>query len=230
MSKCIRAATLLVAAILLSRTAQAEELPGTAASITVSGIVFERQLNGGAATAAPTPDGLTITSGAKTDFFRETDGITAYGNAPVILTSVDNTRPFTFTVKVAPQFGATYDAGALYMWERNDKWLKFAFERDERGQSRIVTVRTHGTSDDNNHDVVPEKSAYMRVSSDTVSLGFYYSVDGRSWHLVRLLRNDYPPRSWLGLSAQSPTGFGSRASFTEIRMSDRSVGDFRAGQ
>lgn len=222
--------SLLLAAVFLSGSARAEDLPGTAASINVGGIAFERQLNGGAAATELTSDSVTISSGAKTDFFRETDGSTAYGNAPVILAAIDNTRPFTFTVNVTPQFGATYDAGALYLWVREDNWLKFAFEQDERGRSRIVTVRTQGTSDDNNHDVLTAKSAFLRISSDTVTLGFYHSVDGRSWQLARVFRNDYPPRLWLGLGAQSPSGIGNHARFASIRLSDRSVKDFRAGQ
>jgi regulation of enolase protein 1 (concanavalin A-like superfamily) len=127
----------------------------------------------------------------------------------VLLTAIDNTKPFTFTTRVTPVLHETYDAGALYLWVREDHWLKMAMERDERGLSRIVTVRTHGTSDDNNHDAISAKSAFLRVSSDTSSIGFYYSLDGKSWQLVRVFRNDYPPRLWLGLSAQSPMGMAT---------------------
>lgn len=221
---------LALAAVLFANPAHAEDLPGTAARIDVSGLAFERELNGGAARSTATPEGVTITSGAKTDFFRETDAATAYANAPVILTAIDNTRPFTFTARVMPELASTYDAGALYLWEREDKWLKFAFERDERGLSRMVTVRTLGTSDDNNHDAVSAGSAYLKVSSDTVSLGLYYSLDGQSWQLVRVFRNDYPPRLWLGASAQSPLGAGNRVRFEAIALTDRSVADFRKGQ
>lgn len=205
-------------------------MPVAPAAISANGITFQRQLNGGAAATQTSPDGVTIASGAKTDFFRETDGVTAYANAPVILTGIDNTRPFTFIARVTPELGATYDAGALYFWTRDDKWLKFAFERDERGLSRIVTVRTDGTSDDNNHDVVSAGSVFMKVSSDTVSLGFYYSVDGQSWQLVRVFRNHYPARLWLGLSAQSPTGAGNWARFEAVQLTNLSVSDFRTGQ
>lgn len=79
----------------------------------MGGIAFERALNGCEAVVEPGADGLTITSGAKTDFFRETDGTRAYGNAPVLLTEIDNTRPFTFTARVLPELVTNYDAGAL---------------------------------------------------------------------------------------------------------------------
>jgi hypothetical protein len=74
-----------------------------------------------------------------------------------------------------------------------------AMERDERGKTRIVTVRTIGTSDDNNHDVVETKGVRMKISSDTRTVGFYYSLDGVGWQLVRLFRNDYPKSIRLGL-------------------------------
>lgn len=217
-------------ALLVTSPVLGQDLPGSAAKVATSGVVFERALNGGDGAATVGQDDLSLRSGPKTDFFRETDGTTAYGNAPVLLSRVDNTRPFTFTVRVAPVLTETYDAGALYLWVREDKWLKFAFERDERGLSRIVTVRTDGTSDDNNHDAVAAPAVHLRISSDTRSIGFYYSRDAKSWQLVRVFRNDYPAALWLGLSAQSPLGGGNIARFSEMRMTPGSIKDFRAGE
>ncbi|MGD0506895.1 MAG: hypothetical protein ABSA27_03815 [Terriglobales bacterium] len=41
---------------------------------------------------------------------------------------------------------------------KENLWLKMAMEMDERQKTRMVSVRTIGTSDDNNHDVITEKS------------------------------------------------------------------------
>ena len=147
-----------------------------------------------------------------------------------MLTRIDNTRPFTFSSRIEPTLVDTYDAGALYLWVGETRWLKMALERDERGLSRVVTVRTEGTSDDNNHDVIEAKSAHFKISSDTRSIGFYYSVDGETWQLVRVFRNDYPPELWLGLSAQSPIGKGNTARFDKLSLTERSVTDFRMGK
>jgi len=224
---------LLVGLALLATAGPAcakEEAVEAAAKVEASGIVFDRALNGAEVAAGGKPGSLAIESGPRTDFFRETDGKTSYGNAPVLLAAIDNSRPFSFSVRVTPSLIETYDAGALYLWVDGENWLKFAFERDENGRSRIVTVRTHGTSDDNNHDAVASESVFLKVSSDTTSLGFYYSVDGVSWQLVRVFRNDYPARVWLGLSAQSPLGAGNRAEFSLLRLTDASVKDFRKGE
>lgn len=36
------------------------------------------------------------------------------------------------------------------------------FEQDERGKHRVVTVRTVGTSDDNNHEVIEQDNIYYK--------------------------------------------------------------------
>ena len=105
-----------------------------------------------------------------------------------------------------------------------------AMERDERGRVRIVSVRTNGTSDDNDHDVVTSKTVYMKISSDTTRVGFYYSVDNVNWQLVRLFKNDYPSRLWVGISTQSPIGKGSETIFENVSLVQNSITDFRMGK
>jgi uncharacterized protein len=133
------------------------------------------------------------------------------------------------TTKVTPTFLDTYDAGALYIWVRDDLWLKLAMEMDERHKTRMVTVRTTGTSDDNDHDVVTAKSVFMKISSDAKVVGFYYSLDGNNWQLIRLFKNDYPSTMWVGLSTQSPMGKGTSAVFEDLSLVKRSISNFRLG-
>lgn len=102
-------------------------------------------------------------------------------------------------------------------------------EMDERGKNRMVSVRTIGTSDDNNHDVVTSKSVYMKISSDTKTVGIYYSLDKTTRQLIRLFRNDYPASIWLGISTQSPLGEGTSAVFEEVSLTNQSISDFRMG-
>lgn len=139
-------------------------------------------------------------------------------------------KPFTLTARVTPTFLETYDAGALYIWVKDDLWLKMAMEMDERRRTRMVTVRTTGTSDDNNHEVIAERGVHMKISSDTQTVGFYYSMDNQSWQLIRLFRNEYPEKIWLGVSAQSPLGNGTSATFEDVSLTQTSVADFRLGK
>jgi len=172
---------------------------------------------------------VVLKSNAKCDNFNDPDGKLTNSTAPVLLSRVDNAKPFTFTAKVTPTFLETYDAGAMYVYVDENSWVKFAFERDERMRTRIVSVRTIGTSDDNNHDVVNSASVYMRISSDTKTIGYYYSLDKENWQLVRLYRNDYPAEIWVGVSAQSPLGNGTSATFEECSLTEGSIRDFRMG-
>jgi regulation of enolase protein 1 (concanavalin A-like superfamily) len=198
-------------------------------SIALPGITFTRSLNGAAANATVERGTLTLRSDARRDNFRDPDGKLSNNTAPVLLASVDNTRPFTLTARITPTFLKTYDAGTLYIYVKEDLWLKMAMEMDERGRTRMVTVRTVGTSDDNNHDVIDAKGVSMKISSDTKTVGFYYSLDKKTWQLVRLFRNEYPASIWVGVSTQSPLGDGTSAVFEDVSLTERSVSDFRLG-
>lgn len=202
---------------------------GEECSVKVSGIEFTKSLNDAMNSATVDGDKLIITSNAQCDNFNDPDAKLSNNTAPVLLTKIDNAKPFTFIAKVAPTFKETYDAGTMYIYLNPNLWFKFAFERDERMKSRIVTVRTIETSDDNNHDVVNNASVYMKISSDVKTIGFYYSLDKEQWQLVRLFKNDYPAELWVGLSAQSPIGNGTNAIFEECSLTQSSISDFRMG-
>jgi uncharacterized protein len=209
--------------------ASAQESKSEACHIALPGIIFTRSLSGAAAHAKVNDGKLTLTSEAKRDNFRDPDGKLSNNSAPVLLTEVDNKKPFTLTARITPTFLKTYDAGTLYIWVKDDLWLKFAMEMDERQKTRMVSVRTTGTSDDNDHDVVTAKSVYMKISSDTKVVGFYYSLDKKTWQLIRLFRNDYPSPIWVGISTQSPIGNGTSAVFEDLSLTQQSVSNFRLG-
>ena len=175
-------------------------------------------------------DSLEMVSSPETDFFIE-PGQPPYNkaNAPLMLMPVDNAKPFTFSIKVNPTHLVKYDAGMAFLYVNDSEWLKFAFEVDERMIGRIVTVKTKGFSDDNNHDVIPEKSVYLKISSDTKVLGFYYSLDAKTWQLVRVFKNEYGENLKIGIGTQSPAGKGNKSIFSEFQFTETSVKDFRMG-
>ena len=216
-------------ALVLSGFVQAQDLGSAAARVALPGITFDLALNQAERHVAVTDERLTLSSPAKRDNFRDPNGKSSV-SAPMLLAAVDNTKPFTLIAQVTPSFRDTYDAGALYIWVRDDLWLKMAMERDERGRTRLVTVRTSGTSDDNNHDVVTASSVHMKISSDTTTVAFYYSLDRTQWQLIRLFRNEYPARIWVGVSSQSPVGSGNVTLFENVALTYTSVADFRLGQ
>lgn len=192
---------------------------------------FTDGLNGAAGLVKKLPGGrFELAAGAETDYFIE-PGSPPYekANAPLLLMTVDNRQPFTFTVKTTPVHRVKYDAGMAFIYIDEKNWLKFAFEADERMNTRLVTVKTRDHSDDNNHDAVKSPSVYLKISSDTRVVGFYYSLDGRRWQLVRVFKNEYPPEIKLGIGTQSPAGKGTRAVFEKLSLTAESVKDFRLG-
>ncbi|HEU4654567.1 MAG TPA: DUF1349 domain-containing protein [Steroidobacteraceae bacterium] len=225
----MKSVSLAVALISFGLGVHAQDLGRVETHITLPDVTFTVALNQAEKSVAISNGRLTLSSAAKRDNFRDPDGKLSSNTAPMLLTEVDNAKPFTFSAKVTPKFKSTYDAGALYVWVRDDLWFKFAMERDERGRTRIVTVRTNDTSDDNNHDVVTAPSVFMKISSDAKTIAFYYSLDNKQWQLVRLFKNEYPTQLWLGVSSQSPTGDGNSTMFDNVTLTRTSVSDFRMG-
>ena len=87
--------------------------PGDSCDVQLPGLTFTRSLNGAAQNATVEKGVLTLRSDAKRDNFNDPDGKLSNHTAPVLLTPVDNTKPFTFTSQVAPTVLETYDAGTL---------------------------------------------------------------------------------------------------------------------
>jgi len=205
---------------------------GSPCDIKLSNIYFTKAVNGAdTLIKKEANEKIIFKAGEKSDYFSDPDGKLSNTTAPMLLSKVDNTKPFTLTAKVTPEFTAKglYNAGVLYIYVNDSFYQKFCFEQDERGNHRIVTVRTMGTSDDNNHDVVKQPSVYMKISSDTKTVASYYSLDKKNWQMVRLYKNNYPKEIWMGISTQCPMDKGTQSIFEEINLEEKSVSDFRLG-
>lgn len=160
------------------------------------------------------------------------DGKLSNNTLPLLLKKIDNKKPFTLIAKVSPEFTkeGLYNAADLIVYANDTLWQKLCFEQDEYGKHRIVTVRTSGTSDDNNHDVISEPSIYMKISSDTHTIASYYSVDKKQWHMVRLYKNYYPEILYVGIASQCPIKGRCASMFEEVSLGSDNVTDFRMGE
>lgn len=208
------------------------KISGTACDVTINGIHFTKSINNAASLISIEENNKVIfPTGEKTDYFADPDDKLSNRTAPILLSEVDNTKPFTFTAKVTPEFTQTglYNAGVLYIYVHDTFWQKLCFEQDERGKHRVVTVRTMGTSDDNNHDIIDNSSVYLKISSDTRTIASYYSIDNQNWQMVRVYQNNYPAKIWMGFSSQCPQDKRSSSVFEELHLEQKSVSDFRMG-
>jgi uncharacterized protein len=190
---------------------------------------FDTSMNNADKQMMKDKDSITLTSTKETDFFIEPGGAYEKSDAPLLLKKVDNTKPFTLTAELKPEHIVKYDAGMLFIFVDEKHWVKFAFEADERMNTRVVTVRTNETSDDNNHEVVKDSIIFLKISSDAKSVGFYHSTDNKIWNLVRVFKNEFPKNILVGIGTQSPAGNGNKTIFYGVQFSESAVKDFRSG-
>ena len=198
----------------------------TDCKISAGNITFTNAINGAENCVKLLDDGaLEFHCAEGLDFFSDPNGKLSNTTLPILLVPVENTKPFTLIAKVTPEFTTEglYNAADLFVYSCDSLWQKLAFEQDEYGNHRIVTVRTQGTSDDNNHDK-------LDVSSDTKTIASYYSIDKKRWNMVRLYKNCYPKNIYLGISSQCPQKGSCTSRFEEISLSHDNVSDFRLGE
>lgn len=174
-------------------------------------------------------DGLSITAGVETDWFRDPDGTYAKDNAPCALFTPPDVN-FLLSTKVRVEFGATFDAGVLQVRARDDLWGKLCFEYSPSGRPMVVSVVTRGFSDDCNSTEIGGSEIYLRVARTPQALAFHYSREGRMWHLVRYFTLGEMGNLQVGFSAQSPTGKGCAVVFSEIAYRAGALKDIRSGE
>ena len=130
-------------------------------------------------------------------------------------------------VRVA--FASTFDAGSLQVRVNDDVWAKLCFEYSPQQHPMIVSVVTRGVSDDCNSTQIEEDNVFLRITRRDAIFAFHYSLDGQLWQLVRHFALGDAPALQVGLSAQSPTGGGCTATFSQIRYTPTAVADLRSG-
>jgi regulation of enolase protein 1 (concanavalin A-like superfamily) len=173
---------------------------------------------------------LSITAGAKTDWFVEPSGSTWVStNAPSALFTPPDEH-FLLSARVTVNFVTTFDAGVLLLYERDDLWAKLCFEYSPQNQPMIVSVVTHGLSDDCNSAVIDGNSVYLRVARMGGAFGLHYSLDGKYWNMVRYFTLGKVENLQVGFEAQSPTGDGCTVVFSEIAYRPDLLKDMRTGE
>lgn len=176
------------------------------------------------------PDGgLTITAGEKTDWFIDPNGTFRAGNAPAALFEPPS-GDFMLSAKVTVAFGATFDAGVLFLHARDDLWAKSCFELSPQGKPMVVSVVTRGLSDDCNHVAIDGNAVRLRVARLGTTFAAHYSTDGKWWHMARYFALGPSDGLRIGFLAQSPTGSGCRVTFTEIAYRQAALADLRDGR
>ena len=172
---------------------------------------------------------ITINAGRKTNWFIAPLDLRSWDSAPMLLF-----RPadeFALSAKITLEPKSRWDAGSLVLFVNERTWAKLCLEApDGPGKLTVVNVVTRGESDDGYSFPIAGNSAFMKVAKIGPSFVFYASADGRSWQMVRNFRLDAIDDLRVGFSAQSPTGEGTKAAFSDIRYTPSRVSDMYKGE
>jgi len=169
------------------------------------------------------PGPLLIDAGPRTDFFVDPVDGKVVANAPARMARVEGDFVLSALVEVA--FKATFDAGALIVWADDRRWAKLAFELSPQHERMVVSVVTCGRSDDCNSTVVDAGTVWLRIARMGEAYAFHASRDAERWDLVRHFH--LAGAVEIGFAAQSPTGDGCEATFSDIRLEQRTLLDIR---
>jgi len=170
---------------------------------------------------------LRIGAGPNTDWFADPAGGTLVLNAPALAGRPPD-EDFTLLARVRVDAASTFDAGVLFIHADDTTWAKLCLELSPQGEPMIVSVVTRGVSDDCNSQTIDGNEAWLRVARLSGAFAFHASLDGERWELVRYFA--LPGRDVdVGFAAQSPTGGGCSASFSEIAYASRRLDQLRDG-
>ncbi len=162
---------------------------------------------------------------SETDFFADPLSSYRIANAPFYAQPSD--ADFDASVKIEPGFGATGDAGALFVYEHDWRWFKAAFELSDLGYTSVVTVVTDGFSDDSNGERIAADAAWLRVLRRDAAWSVHYSLDGANWQMVRYFPLNLNRTVNVGVAAQSPAGNGCTVRFDSLSILENRCSDMR---
>ncbi|MEU6215939.1 DUF1349 domain-containing protein [Streptomyces sp. NPDC047022] len=165
---------------------------------------------------------LTGWAGARQDRFVPPTGeaLDPASDAPRLLGAPEG--DFQLIARVTVGFGASFDAGALYVQTGEREWAKLCLENSPDVPT-VCTVVTRGHSDDANSFTVEGSAVWLRVSRTGRAFAFHASRDGKQWTFVRLFTladEERSAASLVGFMAQSPVGEGCVVTFDHVEFRD----------
>lgn len=171
---------------------------------------------------------LSITARAGTDW--SNDPLTCHRTANAAALLFVPEGDFAFSARVTVDFSGIFDAGVLCLWQSPEQWAKLCFEHSPQREAMVVSVVTRDISDDANAVVIAGGSVHLRVLRTGHAYAFHYSLDGSTWHFVRLFhlgRGDGPMHA--GFLAQAPDASECTSTFEAITFSTEVPADLRNG-
>jgi regulation of enolase protein 1 (concanavalin A-like superfamily) len=165
---------------------------------------------------------LTGWAGARQDRFVPPTGeaLDPASDAPRLLGAPKG--DFQLIARVTVGFGASFDAGVLYVHVAERAWAKLCLEFSPDVPT-VCTVVTRGHSDDANSFTVEGSSVWLRISRTGRAFSFHASRDGKQWTFVRvftLADEELSSAALVGFMTQSPVGEGCVVTFDNLEYRD----------
>jgi len=163
-----------------------------------------------------TENGLTMTCGPDTDFWRVTRHDFIADNAPFYHAPV--TGDFTVQVKVTAGYAAQYDQAGLMLRENERTWMKCGVEYLDGVQQAGAVV----TRDYSDWSVLPlpegPPSVWIRVHRIAAAVEISYSTDGTAFTMLREAYLTAAPTLQVGMMAAAPKGPGFDITFEDYEV------------
>jgi regulation of enolase protein 1 (concanavalin A-like superfamily) len=168
------------------------------------------------AEAAVDGEMLRVTSAPSSDFWR----ITHYGfvrdNGHFYHEEVEG--DFVVEVRVDGSYRDLYDQAGLMLRVDEKNWIKTGIEFVD-GRQNLSVVVTREFSDWSVIGLEQNPgSLWLRVTRKADAVEIFYSLDGRSFQLMRLAYLVPSPVTLVGPMCASPDGSGFEVTFTEYRV------------
>lgn len=161
-------------------------------------------------------DKITVTSGGKTDFWRETHYGFIRDNGHFFYQEI--TGDFIIEVKVNGEYQDLYDQAGIMVRLDEANWLKCGIEFVE-GVQQISAVVTRDYSD---WSVVPAPqnpaSIWLRLTRRGTAVEIHYSFDGKEYTMLRLAYLTPAQTLTAGVMCASPEGNGFPITFEKLKI------------
>lgn len=161
-------------------------------------------------------DHLSMTTDAKTDFWRETYyGFTRDSGHFLAFPTEES---FTAQIRIQGEFRTLYDQAGLMVRIDDSQWVKTGVEFTD-GEPYLSTVVTNRTSDWSVSQPFKElEDFYMRVTVNNGAMRIQASRDGAFWPLLRLAPFPVASRYQVGPTACTPERSGLTVRFSEFSL------------
>lgn len=163
----------------------------------------------------------------RTDYFVDPINDQVNVNAPFLYHWVSG--DFIFRVKVKPHFIETYDACVLLAYDHERLWAKACYELTDLKTRNVVSVMTNEYSDDANGPLIYQEEIWLQIVRKGHMFGIHYSLDGKTYQMVRLTYLPMNNSIKVGIVAQSPCGEGGEMMFSNMSIVEKTIDDVRNG-